>query len=222
METKTNNQKRQYTKRNPEFWTNRKNGNSTVTTKTKRRLESSEQSDNPTVFNRYGLQLRTDENLVKKWVDDQIERQENGQYEKFRHHVVPEFQKFLSSLHQSVVREESVSENLIPKSLGTVVSEYSKDWNGESETVLMTFDENCLRTFVGVMSVLEMSGRHILNLEREIVDLKSQLDSRSVSTVTDVEPPNTSDLPSTDSEVRMEDPTIPPQSDSNDETSFSE
>jgi hypothetical protein len=126
--------------------------------------------------------------------ESKIDQHVTEQGQKFHRKVGPEVQRLLVSLHNSTTSGQSEPE-LIPSSLGKVVSDYCKDWPGESETVLDNFSDNCLRTQIGMMSILEMTSRHILKLEKEIQNLKnrSTIESQPAVSMTRIETPSVSD-----------------------------
>ncbi|MGE4179946.1 MAG: hypothetical protein AB7J34_08990 [Limisphaerales bacterium] len=166
----THEPKRPYNKRNLDYWKNKKSTNRTESTPpTNSTTVTPEKS--PKVSNRFGLQLNTQEDLIQK----RIRTEEMEQYKKFHRMVVPEFKRFLSEIQEDVTPIDP--DIVIPKSLGKVITDYCREWKGESETILDRFSECTLRTFVGLMTLVEMSGETIRNLRLEIVTLQDELKS---------------------------------------------
>lgn len=177
-----NKTKRSYTIRHPEYWQNRKKKSPSKIKKNDLNREIPGPESISTVFNRNGIPLQTDENLVNQLVKRTLENQELNQYIKFDKSLGPVVTTFLQSFHKSENSPDNSSKNLIPNEIGKVVSDYCKDWDGEKETVLTQFSDFCFRTYVGIMKVLEISTHRVVTLEKEIMDLRRISHSQSVDT----------------------------------------
>jgi hypothetical protein len=122
----------------------------------------------------HGIQLTLSDDFVKKVT---IEQQEQTEKE-FRESVLRKFQKWIQDTTESldVIDESEMSQ--LPQTVGESSAGYSRELS--REFVFLPQGDYSLRCHVGLMTLMEWTGKEILRREKELARLKSMIPESSL------------------------------------------